>query len=132
MALFNYGVGSLEDVLRQGASTGQQAITQDFAKKRRRLTAQQAASGRLGSNVAEYSFGDLDNQEASALAGNQAGLESALAGVPAEDFLSSQEYDRKLRLAKLIGSQNKPSTLEEVLGGVSAAVGPAAAFASFI
>lgn len=132
MAFLDDGsISSLEDVLGRQADTASMNISNQFAKKRKKLVAQQAHSGRLGSGVANYSLGDLDAQEVGALGDVQGGLADSLAQVPIDDYALDQEYQRKRQLAEKIASLNRPSTLEQVLGGIGTAASVAGAAKGF-
>lgn len=123
---------TLADVLGQQASTATQGITNDYAKQRRKLVAQQASTGRLRSGVSNYNFGDLNASELSDIGGVQSSLADALGGIPAQDYLSQQDFSRQKQLAELIAKLNEPSTLSEVFGGLGAGLklgGLAASFA---
>jgi hypothetical protein len=128
----DFSPGSLEDVLRQQAQAQTAQTTDTYNQARKRLVGQQAASGRLMSGVSDYPLTDLDTSQARSLSGIQSNLTTNLAGVPSEDWLNQQNYQRSYNLANLIGSLNRPSTLEEVLGGIGS-IGPLAAVgASFL
>ena len=130
MALFS---GNLEDVLGQQADTQAMGIQQGYVKKRRQLAGQQAASGRLGSGVADYPLGDIDAAEIGDLSGVYGGLAESLGQIPAQGYLDDQEFSRNQQLAELIAKMNKPSKLSQALGGLQAATNvgakAAAAFA---
>jgi hypothetical protein len=129
MGLFDSGAPqTLQDVLSRQADTATMGIDQNYANKRRKLISSQAAGGRLGSGVANYSLTGLDTQQLGDIAGVDQSLSEALGGVPAEDFGSSQDYQRQVDLAKLIGAKNKPSKLSGVLGGAGSLGGAGAAF----
>jgi hypothetical protein len=130
MALFD-GVSSLEDVLGQQADTAGMDISNQFAKKRRQTIAQQAAGGRLGSGVANYSLADVDSGEIGALGDVYGGLAEALGQVPAEDYFSMQDFERKRQLARRIAELQKPSGLEESFGALGSAANIAGKFAAF-
>lgn len=132
MGLFGLDEKStLEDVLGKQADTAVAGIKDDYAQKRRRLAAQQAHSGRLLSGVSDYNFGDLGAGEAGDIGNVYSNLSGALAGIPAEDMLNQNAYQQNLKLAKLIGEMNKPSALEEALGGLRAAGSIASTAAAF-
>lgn len=132
MGLFDPGnATTLADVLNQQAQTASTGIVQDYAKKRRKAVSQQAAGGRLGSGVANYTLGDINAGELSDLGGIQSNLANALAGIPAEDYLGQQQDARNRQLAELIARLSKPSDLEQAfgaIGGVGRIAGTAAAF----
>lgn len=122
----DFSPGSLEDVLKQQAGA-QTAQTQDqFGQARKRLVSQQAASGRLMSGVSDYPLTDLDTGQSRALSGIQSNLASSLGGIPSEDWLNQQNFQRSYQLADLIGRLNKSSTLDEALAGIGA-IGPTVA-----
>lgn len=117
---------TLEDVLKQSAGAQTAQTTDQYNQARKRTVAQEAHSGRLMSGVSDYPLGDLDTQEGSALSGIQSNLTNALGGIPEEDWLNSQNFQRSYDLASLVGKLNKPSTLDEVLSGIGS-IGPTAA-----
>lgn len=122
MALFtNSNPQTLEDALTQQANSATAQSQDQYTQARKRLVAQQAASGRLMSGVSDYPLTDLDTQEASTESGIQGNLASALAGVPTEDWLNNQQFGRQLSLAQQVASLMKPSTLEEVFQGIGTA-----------
>lgn len=130
MALFgNDAPQSLEDVLGNQAKTAASGVQDQYAQARKRLVAKEAASGRLMGGVSDYPLADLAKEGAGAESDIYSSLASALGGVPAEDWANARQYGRNLSLAELIGSINKPSTLQEVLGGVRTAGGVASTFA---
>lgn len=130
MALFSdYTPTSLSDVLGQQAQAQTSQVQDQYTQQRKRLVAQQASSGRLMSGVSDYPLTDLDTGEASAESGIQSNLESALSGITSEDWLNSKQFKRQYDLANLIGSLQKPSTLDEVFQGIGA-IGPTAASAA--
>lgn len=132
MALFDDNSPStLEDVLGQQAATKAAGIQDQYTQQKKKLVSQQAASGRLLSPTSNYNFGDLGASEASDLGGVYSDLAGALGSIPAEDQLNQDAYGRSLELAKLIGGLNKPSTLQEVLGGLRTAGGIAGTVAAF-
>jgi hypothetical protein len=127
-----YNPQNLQDVLQGQADTASQQQQQSYIAQKKKAVAGEAAGGRLMSGVSNYPLADLSNQNQTAQAGIQDQLASSLAGIPEEDWLNQQNYGRSKQLADLIGSLNKPSTLEEALGAVGQ-VGPMAAMAaSFI
>jgi len=135
MPLFpTYDPQNLSDILGKQAQQAT-AQTQDTGNQaRKRLVSQQAASGRLLSGVSDYNLGDFDTQQAQSLSGIQSGLASSLAGVPQEDWLNQQNFQRNLDLTNYIGQLMRPSTLDEVLAGIGTAGrigGTVAAFGGF-
>ena len=74
-----------------------------------------------GRPVGEYTGATLD--QAGSMAGR--GIEDALYGsignASYQDALNAQEHERQLALAKRIGAAYKPSTAQEVLGGIGLA-----------
>ena len=79
--------------------------------------AKEAQSGRLGSGVSNYTMGDIDAQEIEGLGDIESGLAESLGGIPAENYLSEQNFERQRSLAALIGSLNKKSGLMNILSG---------------
>jgi|SRR5882672_5246156 len=127
-----YDPKNLEDVLKGQAGSATANLTDQYAQNRKRAVSREAASGRLMSGVSDYSLGDLESNFQQGKSGIQDQLSNSLAAVPEEDWLNQNNFQRSYQLAKLIGSMNKPSTLEEVLGGIGS-VGPMAAMtASFL
>lgn len=116
MAFLDSGQNTLEDALRGIATDKSNSISDIYAKKRRQAVSQQAASGRLGSGVSNYQFGDLASQEAADQGNVYGDLASTLAQVPIQDYGVTQDNLRKRQLAELLASLNKPSSLEEALG----------------
>lgn len=132
MALFpDYNPTNLQDTLQKQAQSRSAGIQDQYTQARKRLVAQQAASGRLMSGVADYPLTDLDTSEGSALSGVQDSLANALAGVPAEDYLNQNQFQRQLSLAKEVGSLMQPSTLDEVMQGIGGATKIGATVAGF-
>lgn len=124
MALFddNDPVKTLEDVLGQSADTATMGIENAYGKRRGRLVGQQAHAGRLGSGVSNYNFGDLDAAELTDLGGVQSGLAGALGTIPTEDYFTTQEFERKRQLAKLIAEMSESSDLEKAFGMAGSAL----------
>jgi len=119
MALFDAGSPSnLEDVLGRQAETASMGVEQDAAKKRRQAIAQQAASGRLRSGVANYTLADLDSAELSGLGGVESSLAESLGQIPTNDYVTQREFQRQEELANLIAKMNKRSKLGSIMGGV--------------
>lgn len=127
-----YNPQNLNDVLQQQAQSASANQNQNYIQQRRQAIAGQGAMGRLESGVSNYPLTDLSTQNTQAQSGIQDQLASSLAGIPEEDWLNSQNYTRQTQLASLIGSLNKPSTLQEALAGIGS-VGPLTAMtASFL
>lgn len=125
MALFGSDAPtSLEEILGQRAETQGMNIEQQFAKKRRQSVSQQAHSGRLGSGVANYQAADLGAEELGAYSDLESGLAAELGAIPADDYLSTQEFERQRALAKLIGRLNKGK--QSMLGGLLGGAGSGA------
>lgn len=128
----DFSPNSLEDVLGKQAQSATVQTQDQYGQARKRLVGQQAASGRLMSGVSDYPLSDLDTEGTRALSGIQGNLSSALAGIPAEDWLNQKNFQRSYDLANLIGNLNKPSTLDQVFQGIGS-IGPLAAMgASFL
>lgn len=126
-----YNPQTLADTLGQQATAASANANQNYIQQRKQLISDQAAGGRLTSGVKNYPLTDLDTGEAQTQSGIQDQLTSTLAGIPEEDWLNTQNYNRQIQLAQLVGSLNKPSTLAEALQGIGS-VGPLAAMtASF-
>ena len=126
-----YDPQNLQDVLQQQAQNQSAGIQDQYNQSRRSLVARLAANGQLMGGTADYPLTDLDTSEAGALSGVQSNLSKALAGIPSEDWLNNQNFQRSYNLANYIGSLNQPSTLDQVFQGIGA-IGPlAAAGASF-
>lgn len=118
MALFDDGSGSsLQDVLGQQADTLKMGINQNYARQKKRAVDMAASSGRLRSGVSNYTFGDINANQASDLAGVDSNLASALSAIPTNDYMGQQDYQRNLQLAELIGRLNRPNGLQAALGG---------------
>lgn len=122
---------TLEDALTSTANDQTANIQSSYAKKRRQLLGQEAASGRLMSGVSDYDLSDLDSAEGTAESQVQSGLAGALGSVTSEDYLNQKNFSRNQQLAQLIGRLQKPSTLDEALGGVQAFAGLASTMAAF-
>lgn len=132
MGLFDEGSATnLEQVLGNQANTKALGIQDKYAQAKRRLVGQQAASGRLRSGVSNYNLGDLATSEAKDIGSVYSDLASSLGQIPSEDWLNQNQYTRNLRLSELIGSLQKPSTLQEVLGGIRTAGNVAGTVAMF-
>jgi hypothetical protein len=127
-----YNPSNLSDVLNQQAQSASANQQNDYVQQKRRTIADQGAMGRLESGVSNYPLTDLSTQNQKAQSGIQDQLASSLAGIPEEDWLNTQNFQRQTQLAQLIGSLNKPSSLQEALGAIGQ-VGPLAAMtASFL
>lgn len=125
MALLPNGFnpGTLEDALNKKAETATANQNDAYIQQKRRLVGQQAHGGRLMSGVSNYPLADLSAGNTQALSGIQDELAGALSGIPMEDWLNSKNFNRSKSLAELIGSLNKPSTLEQALAGIGT-IGP--------
>jgi len=130
MAFLDQGV-TLEDILGQQAQSNINDIQTQYAKRRRQSVAQQAHLGRLRSGVSNYQAGDLAASEASDIGGVESALGSALGSVPLGDYSTQQEDARRLQLAELLGSLNKPSALDEALSALRTASQIGATYAAF-
>jgi hypothetical protein len=127
-----YDPQNLNDVLQQQAQSASANQNQQYIQQKKQLVADQAAGGRLMSGVSNYPLADLSTQNQQAQSGIQDQLANSLAGIPEEDWLNTQNFQRQQQLAQLVGSLNKPSTLQEALQGIGQ-VGPLAAVtASFL
>lgn len=134
MGLFGNDKLDLESILGQQAQTGIAGIQDDFAQKKRRLAGKMSGggSGRYRSGVGNYELGDLASEQAGAESGVYQNLATTLAGIPSKDYLDQKGYQRSDSLARLIGSLNKPSSLQEALGMVGQAGNVASKFAAFL
>jgi hypothetical protein len=121
-----YNPQNLQDVINQSTGSQTANLTDSYQQQRKQAVADQASSGRLMSGVSSYPLTDLDTQYQQGLSGIQTNAANETAGIPAEDWLNSQNFSRSSQLASLIGSLNKPSTLDEVFQGIGA-LGPTAA-----
>jgi hypothetical protein len=127
-----YDPNNLQDVLTQQAQSANANLTDQYQQNKKRLVSQQAASGRLESGVSDYPLTDLQTNYTQGQSGIQDQLATALAGIPAEDWLNSQNFQQSLGLANQIANANKPSTLDEIFQGIGTAGGlGAAAFGAF-
>ena len=124
-----YDPNNLNDVLTQQANSASANQQQNYIQQKKQLVADQAAGGRLMSGVSNYPLTDLSTQNQQAQSGIQDQLANSLAGIPEEDWLNTQNFQRSQQLAQLVGGLNQPSTLEQVLQGVGQ-VGPLAAMAA--
>lgn len=123
---------TLEDALTQNA-TDQTANTQAaYAQRKKKLLGQEAASGRLTSGVSDYDISGMNAAEGADLSGIQTDLASSLGSITSEDYLNQKNFARQQQLAQLIGRLNKPSTLDEVFGGVGAATNLGMTMAAFL
>lgn len=130
MAFLDSGM-TLEDALTGQANEAANSIQNQYARKRRQSVSQAAHSGRLGSGVYNYEAGDINASEIGDLGGVQSALSTALADVPIGDYATQQDNARKRQLAELLASLQKPSALEEALGGIGAAGNIAGTVAAF-
>jgi hypothetical protein len=127
-----YNPQNLEDVLQQQAQSASANQNQNYIQQKRQAIAGQGASGRLLSGVSNYPLNDLSTWNQQNQSGMQTQLANSLAGIPEEDWLNTQNFNRQTQLAQLIGSLNKPSDLQQALAGIGQ-VGPLAAMtASFM
>lgn len=118
MALFDSGAPTtLEDVLGRQAETQGMNLENQFAKQRRKAIGQQAAAGRLGSGVANYTMADVDAGEIAGLGDVEQSLAEALGQIPAEDYVRQREFERQEALAALIGKTKKKNLLGGIIGG---------------
>lgn len=124
-----YNPQNLSDVLGQQASSASANAADAYMQNKKRLVASEAAGGRLMSGVSNYPLTDLATGEQQTQSGIQDQLANSLAGIPEEDWLNKQNFNRSYQLANLIGSLSKPSTLQEVFQGIGS-VGPMAAMAA--
>lgn len=132
MGLFDTGTPStLEDVLGNQASQAVASSQDAYVQQKKRLAARQAANGQLMGGNKNYARTDLATGEAGNEADIYNNLASALSGVPMEDWTNTRQNQRNLSLAELIGSINKPSTLQEALSGLRTAGSVAATAALF-
>lgn len=125
------GASNLEDVLGARANNAVAGVADASTQNRRRLIGKLGAGGRLRSGVGNYDLTDADTAEANSLNGIYGNLASVLGGIPAENYGDERQNSRNTQLAELIAKLNKPSTLQEVLGGIGQAgsiAGTAAAF----
>lgn len=125
-----YTTRSLKDIFGDVAQSQVDPFQADRAAKRGKVVSGQAASGRLSSGIAEHTLGEFDSDTAAGEAAIRAGvLPSEGQGTLQEDqqdFASSEaekEYQRNMSLARLLGQMNKPSTLQEIFGGIGAGAG---------
>jgi hypothetical protein len=134
MSLFGNDNLDLESILANQAQTGVAGIQDQYAQKKRRLAGQLAGggSGRYRSGVGNYQLGDLDAEQAGAESGVYQNLATTLGGIPATDYLDQMGYKRSDSLSRLIGSLNKPSSLQEALGMAGQAGNIASKFAAFL
>lgn len=127
-----YDPQNLSDVLSQQAQSASANQQDSYVQQKKKLVADQAANGQLMGGTSNYAQTDLSTANQQAQSGIQDQLASSLAAVPQEDWLNNQDFNRSYQLAQLIGSLNKPSTLDQVFQGIGS-VGPlvatAAAFA---
>lgn len=124
-----YNPQNLNDVFTQQATSASNNAADAYTQNKKRLVASEAAGGRLMSGVSNYPLTDLATNEQQTQSGIQDSLANSLAAVPEEDWLNSQNFNRNSQLANLIGSMNKPSTLQEVFQGIGQ-FGPLAAMAA--
>lgn len=120
-----YSTRSLKDIFGDVAQSQVDPYRTDRAAQRGKVVAGQAASGRLTSGIAEHTLGEFDKNSASGEAAIRAGvLPGEAQGTlqsQQQDWQSSEaekEYQRNLSLAKMLGDMNKPSTLQEIFGGI--------------
>lgn len=130
MAMFDMPQ-NLEQALGNQAQQKIDTSQDAYAQARRRLAARQASGGQVG-GVRNYARTDLATGEAGIESDIYNELASALAGVPMEDWTDTRQNQRNLSLAELIGKMNKPSSLQEALGGVKLATDVAATGAAFL
>ena len=111
---------NLEQVLGNQAETQVNRLRDSQVQKRKRLVSQQAASGRLNSGVSNYPLADFDTAGANAESEIYSTLAAQLGGISSEDLLNQNDYNRNLQLSELIGTQNRPSKLQEAIGVLGA------------
>jgi len=124
-----YNPQNLQDVFNQIGTSQTAGLTDQYTQARKKAVASQAAGGRLMSGVSQYPLTDLDTSYQSGLSGIQSNLAKEEAAIPQEDWINQRNYKRSYDLSSLIGSLNKPSTLQEVFSGIGQ-LGPLAAMAA--
>lgn len=131
MALLpGYNPQNLQGILSQQAQSQSANLTDQYQQSRKQLVADQAASGRLLSGVSDYPLTDLQTRYTQGLTGIQDNLANSLYGIPANDYLQQQQFQRQSDLANQIGNANRPNTLDQVFQGIGAASGPLLTFAA--
>ena len=108
-----YDPNNLNDVLTQQANSASANQQQNYIQQKKQLVSDQAAGGRLMSGVSNYPLTDLSTQNQQAQSGIQDQLANSLAGIPEEDWLNTQNFQRSQQLAQLVGGLNQPSTLNK-------------------
>ena len=116
-----YNPQNLQDVISQSTGAQTANLTDQYQQQRRQQVADQGAEGRLTSGVASYPLTDLDTQYQQGLSGIQAGAANTLAGIPAEDWLNTQQFGRQEQLAQDVASRLRPDLLSQIFGGIGAA-----------
>jgi hypothetical protein len=113
-----YNPQTLQDTLTQQAQSASANAADAYIQQKKRSVADLAAGGQLMSGVANYPLTDIATQQQRTQSWIQDKLASSLAGIPEEDWLNQQNFNRQKSLAELIGAINKPSTLDEVLSAI--------------
>lgn len=106
---------TLKNPLSQISGQRRGALETELGRIGSRATASADASGRTRGSYIPAELG-----RASQMAG--AGIDNTLLGViggaSKKDAYSARDYMQNMQLAKMIGKLNKPSVLQEVLGGL--------------
>lgn len=122
MAFMTAGDVKLADPLKEtysGIGAKRQASLEEMlGRVKSRNRASQIASGRpMGS----YTAPTLDFAGTSAGRGVEDALYGSLGGASYKDVINDQEHQRKIALAKRIGSLMSPSLAQQILGGIGMA-----------
>lgn len=116
-----YDPKTLEDAINQSGTAQTANLTDQYQQQRKRDVAGQAAGGRLMSGVSSYPLTDLDTRYQQGLSGIQTNQANELSGIPSEDWLNSQQFERQKSLAQDIAKRMSPDLLQEIFGGIGAA-----------
>lgn len=121
-----YTTRSLKDIFGDVAQSQIDPYMANRATGRSKVIAGDAASGRLSSGVASADLNAYDKDTNAGVSAIRAGvLPSEAQGTlqsQQQDFLDQQaekEFQRNISLANLLGSLNKPSSLQELFGGIN-------------
>lgn len=115
---------TLVDALGGIGEKQQNNLNNIFSKARTTATQDNAArSVGHDTTASPYIENRLATGQTQASSGLRGSLEGILGNTAYEDFQGQQGFDADAALAAEIGRLNKPSTLEEILGGLSGAAG---------
>lgn len=135
-------LNSLDSIFKPVMANAKTTLDDNSATQLKQLRANQAARGVLRSGVSDIPAGDIAKGNEIALGNVQSGLSNIFGNTAASSSLFDQQaafqkmmadlgFGYSSSLANQIGDANKPSTLQNIFGGIQSiapAIGAAAAF----